>query len=245
MTVVVGGVGELFQGDLDLGRRAVEMLAREDLGEDVHVEDLHYGAVAVAQRLEDLRPASLVLVGAAQRGREPGTVERRRIRAVDRPAEELQRAVGDAVVGYVTIDLVVEVAFAFGALPARTVAVEVEPVLTGPADHLSPQVERLLGEVVRLAAAEARRAPLLAVADELRSRPRGVPTLEPLDALLAELHLLDEEGRWGRAFALRDRLRERIAAGEGTADEEDRARARALVEELDRLDGGVVPRASG
>lgn len=244
MTVVVGGVGELYQGDLDLGRRAVEVLAREDLGGDVVVEDLHYGAVAVVQRLEDLRPSSLVLVGAAQRGREPGTLERRRIRGVDRPADELQRSVGDAVVGYVTIDLVVEVAFAFGALPARTVAIEIEPVLTGPADHLSPHVERLLGDAVRLAADEALRARLLAMADDVRSLRHGVPTLEPLDGLLAELDVLDEEGHWGRAFVLRDRLRDRIASGEGV-DEEDRAHAWALVEELDRLDGGVGPRAFG
>ena len=64
MQILVGGVGELYQGDLDLGRRAVERLGTEDLGPGVLVEELHYGAVAVAQRLEDLRPDLLILIGA-------------------------------------------------------------------------------------------------------------------------------------------------------------------------------------
>ena len=67
MTVLVGGVSELFQGDLDLGRLAVARLLDEDLGPGVLVEDLHYGAVAVAQRLEEVRPDTLVLVGAVRR----------------------------------------------------------------------------------------------------------------------------------------------------------------------------------
>lgn len=137
MSVFVGGVAELWQGDLDLGRLAAARLADEELGPDVVVEDLHYGAVAVAQRLEELRPDVLVLVGAAERGRTPGAVERRELGPPEITAEEAQAAVGDAVTGYVTIDLVVEVAWALGALPPRTVAVEVEPHATEPGEPLS------------------------------------------------------------------------------------------------------------
>ncbi len=238
MTVLVGGVGQLYQGDLDLGRHAVEVLAGQDLGAGVVVEDLHYGAVAVVQRLEDLRPASLVLVGAAQRGRPAGTLERRRVRGVDRPPEELQLAVGDAVTGYVTIDLVVEVAFALGALPARTVTIEVEPVSVEPAEGLSPRAERLVGEVVRLAAQEARRARLLALADDLRALRRATGrALAPLDALLAELDALDEHGGWGRTFQLREALGDPLAGdgGDDAPGAHHQALARALVAELDRL----------
>lgn len=158
LTVLVGGVGQLYQGDLDFGRHAAEALAREQLGAGVVVENLHYGAVAVVQRLHDLQPQALVLIGAVQRGRAPGTLERRRIHGVDLPAEELQRAVREALTGYVTLDLVVEVAFALDALPARTVAIELEPVLLEPAERLSPDAERRLREAVLLAGGEARRA---------------------------------------------------------------------------------------
>jgi hydrogenase maturation protease len=151
---VVGGVAHLFQGDLDLGRRAVELLAHDDLGPGVFVEEFSYGAVAVAQRLQELNPDLLVLVGAKARGREPGTVERRELVALPRSSEELQCAVADAVTGYIDVDLVLEVAQALDALPRRTVTIEVEPATTEPSDQLSPTAEAALAAVVDLVRAE-------------------------------------------------------------------------------------------
>lgn len=137
--ILVGGVGQLWQGDLDIGRRAAERLAEILTGPGVEVEDLYYGAVAVAQRLEELRPHALVLVGATARpGRQPGTVEARKVVASDPDLRSLQGAVADAVTGYVGIDLLIDVATALQALPPVTVVVEVEPAATAPGDHLSP-----------------------------------------------------------------------------------------------------------
>lgn len=161
--MLVGGVGELWQGDLDLGRRAAEALAAEELGPGVLVEELSYGAVAVAQRLEELRPRALVLVGAAARGRHPGTVERREVGGEPLPPAEAQLAVGDAVTGYVSIDLLVQVAQALGALPADTVAIEVEPVSTESSEQLTHEAEAGLAEALELVRTEvrARRAPVV------------------------------------------------------------------------------------
>jgi hydrogenase maturation protease len=155
--VVVGGVGHLYQGDLDLGRVAVERLAHDDLGPDVVVEEFSYGAVAVAQRLEELRPEVLVLIGAAARERSPGAVERRDVVALPRSPQEIQRAVADAVTGYIDLDLVLEVAHGLGALPRRVVVVEVEPALTQPAEHLSSAAEAGLAEALDLVRAEVAR----------------------------------------------------------------------------------------
>lgn len=209
MRILVGGVSELFQRDLDLGRLAVERLQRETWaragGAEVLVEELHYGAVAVTQRLEDLRPDVLVLVSAVRRDRAPGTVERLKVDAPVLTPGEWQAAVGDAVTGYVHVDLLVEVASGLGALPARTVVVEVEPEVVGPGEGLSPSAQRGLEEALELVRAEVLRAPLLRLAEELRSLVDG-DRLEPSDsrdavrALLDELHLLDGTGRWGRSF---------------------------------------------
>jgi hydrogenase maturation protease len=242
VTVLVGGVGQLYQGDLDLGRLAAERLAGQPLGPDVLVEDLHYGAVAVAQRLQELRPRALVLVGAVARGRPPGRVERRRIGDLRLPPEQVQRAVADAVTGYVTLDLVVDVAVGLGALPARTTVVEVEPAGTGPAEDLSPQAKAALDVAIRLVWAEVRRIPLMELADKLRVRSQGAglepaPALDTLRDLLGELGQLEEHGRWGATFVLRDRLRRRIADGDTGfgMDHLDWGLWWALIEELDRL----------
>lgn len=242
MAVLVGGVSQLYQGDLDLGRLAAERLATEPLGPGVVVEDLHYGAVAVVQRLQDLEPRALVLVGAEARGRTPGTVERRRVHAPTLPTDQVQQSVRDAITGYVTIDLIVEVAEGLGALPARTVAIEVEPTRTEVGEELSPAAVSGLDEALRVVQTEVDRIPLLELADELRQllgtdRLGPSPALDTLRALLRELEVLDEQGRWGATFALRDRLRRRIADGlTGDGMEHlDWGLWWTLIEELDRL----------
>ncbi len=223
-----------------MGRLVVERLQARDLGSEVLVEDLYYGAVAVAQRLEELAPESLILVGAEQRGRPPGTVERRRVHT---PVPgDLQRAVEEAITGYVSIEIALRVASCLGVLPARTVAIEAEPASTAPSERLSGAAQRALEELLARVEAEVRRAPLLTLADRLRpmvsdQRLEYSPALQSLKDLLAELHLLEEEGRWGRTLMLRDRLQLRISLGETGEgmDHLDWALWWALLEELDRL----------
>lgn len=245
VTVLVGGVGELYQGDLDFGRRIVERLAGEELGDHVSVEDLHYGGVAVAQRIEELGVTTLVLVGATDRGRAAGTLERRRYSAdrLDLTPEELQAAVTDAVTGYVTIDLVVEVAHALGVLPPRIVAFDVEPVVrNGPDDALSSVVAGVVDEAVHLIRIEARRAPLFVSAEELRATVAdghlaASPAVAALESLVEEIRGLDDEGRWGATFARRDRLKAVLGSG-GTPEGMTRLDTGLwwnLIEEIDRL----------
>lgn len=242
MTVFVGGVSELFQGDLDLGRRAAEMLSVEQLGSHVVVEDLHYGAVSVVHRLNDLTPTTMILVGATERGRAPGTVDRTLVGPLTLTPAQTQAAVGDAVVGYVSLDLVVQVAFGLKALPPRTVLVDVEPAEIGPCDRLSSIGERALQRAVRMVRTEVHRTPLMELAETLRSLCTGdrlepVPAVEVMIDLLRELEQLDGGGSWGSAFRERDRLRLRISegqTGEGM-DHLDWGLWWALIEEIDRL----------
>lgn len=242
VTVLVGGVSQLYQGDFDLGRLAAERLCTQPLGSGVRVEELHYGAVAVVQRLQDLDPGALVLVGAETRGRTPGTVERRRVRPAGLPTEQVQQAVRDAVTGYVTIDLLVEVATGLGALPGRTVSIEVEPSCTEAGTELSPAAAAGLEEALLLVQTEVDRMPLLELTDDLgplvdADRLGPAPAFDTLRALLGELEMLDEHGRWGATFSLRDRLRRNIADGQTCAgmDHLDWGLWWALIEELDRL----------
>ncbi len=242
MTVVLAGVGELFQGDLDLGRLAAERLQTEGFRPDVLVEDWFYGAVAVTQRIDELRPGTLVLVGAVRRGRRPGTVERRWVTPSSLNREELQSAVGDAVTGYVGIDLIIDVATGLSVLPRRTVAVEVEPEDVSPGEGLTATAASGLERALELVRAEVRRIPLFELAADLRQLMAGdrlepAPAVTVVRALLEDVSLLEREGRWGHVFALRDRLSDAIATGktgEGM-DGQDWSLWWALVEEVDRV----------
>jgi hypothetical protein len=242
-TVVVGCVSQLFQGDLDLGRRAAAHLAAADLPAWVSVEDLHYGAIAVSQRLEDLSPRTLILVGAEEGGRPPGAVERRRVHPTARDPVEVQVAVDNAGTGYVSIGLIVEVADGFGVLPQRTVLIEVEPVRVAPTDELTPQAEEGLTRAVELVLIEVRRTPVLELAARIRELLADGhigpnPARDALEALLGELDRLDREGHWGRTFAERDRLRLAIAEGATGVgmDHRDWGLWWGMIEELDRLE---------
>jgi hypothetical protein len=243
MGALIGGVSQLYQGDLDLGRRAAARLAEQPPGNpEVLVEDLYYGAVAIAQRLQELTPSMLLLVGAERRGRTPGSIERRRIPQLDLRPEEVQVAVGDSVTGYVGIDLVVEVAWGLGVLPPRTVALEVEPVTIGPGTELSPVGADALERVVAMARLEVERVPLLELADEVRTELaqrmlEPSPALRAAEEILVALEVLDREGRWAGAFAARDRLRLAISNGEvgDGMTSLDWGLWWTLIEELDRL----------
>lgn len=249
--LLVGGVGQLYQGDHDLGRLAIEALAREVARPDVSIEDLYYGAVAVAQRLQELRPAALILIGTEERGRAPGTVERRLISTVALDPESVQRAVGDAVVGYVTLDLTVEVVAGLDALPDRTIVFEVEPGRTTPSEELTPECERALAEVVDLVRREIDRSPLFGLARDLEhllkeQHLQPSPALDTLGSLLEALRKVDAHGAWGSTFSLRDRLRRDIAdgrTGEGMSHL-DWGLWWALIEELDQLQSADVPPGS-
>lgn len=147
MTVLVGGVGELYQGDLDAGRHLADRL-RGTVEPHVTVEELHYGALAVSQLLEELQPDALVLAGAMPRGSATATVRRWQVDPDQSPAPlEAQRAIQQAVTGYVDIDLIVTACAALGTLPRHTVVVEIEPATTeGPSEELSVEVAAALDE---------------------------------------------------------------------------------------------------
>jgi hypothetical protein len=72
------------------------------------------------------------------------------------PPSVAARAIAEAITGYVTIDLVLEVAAGLGVLPQDTVTIELEPVRTGPADGLSREAEAALEEALALVRVELR-----------------------------------------------------------------------------------------
>jgi hypothetical protein len=107
--------------------------------------------------LEELRPELLVLAGAKERGRPPGTVERRPIEPLTLAPEDVQRAVADAITGYIDMDLVLAVAHGLGALPPRTVAIEVEPEAIEPSERLTPVAAAGLERAIELVREEVAR----------------------------------------------------------------------------------------
>lgn len=163
--VLVGGFGQPWHRDLDFGSRFVCCAEALDWPDGVTVEDLSFSAVHVVHRLQELRPAKVVIVAGVARGSDPaGTVRRYRIEPEPTPSGEVHEHLLDAVGGAVDLDEALAVARHWAALPPVSVRIEVEPGDTSFGLGLSEDVAASIDTV------------LAAVRDELGSAPPPAAT---------------------------------------------------------------------
>lgn len=147
--VLVGGVGYRNLSDLSAGPLLADALG--DLGPGVEVEDLSYGPIDVLFALQARAPYdALIIIAAAERGAEPGTV--RVTEWVSPPIDpgDLQARIAEAVTGVISHENLLHILAYFRALPERTVVVEIEPEVTTYGDRPSPRVERALTHAAEL-----------------------------------------------------------------------------------------------
>lgn len=175
--VLVAGFGQPWQRDLDFGSRFVACAEDLDWPDGVLVEDLSFSAVHVVHRLQELRPAQVIIVAGVPRGWDPaGTVRRYRIEPEPTPVGEVHEHLLDAVAGAVDLDDAMSVARHWAALPPVSVRIEVEPGDTSFGLGLSEVVAASIDTV------------LAAVREELGNAPSSAPTTvsdEHISQLLA------------------------------------------------------------
>ncbi|HEX2048107.1 MAG TPA: SpoIIE family protein phosphatase [Acidimicrobiales bacterium] len=134
---LVAGFGRPGMRDLDFGRQLVDCLQQLDWPDGVVVEDLSCSVPLVLHRLQELRPAKVVLLGAVPRELDPPATIRRY--HPDQPTD-----VAD-------IDHTLAAAHQWGGLPSDTVVIEVEPAETsfgmGFSEELAGCIDRILDMV--------------------------------------------------------------------------------------------------
>ncbi len=141
--VLVAGVGNIFLGDDGFGVEVARALARRELPERVHVGDYGTSGMHLAFDLLDGYDMT-ILVDAAPRGEEPGTVSVLDLRgSVPRPH-------GGPPDGHgMHPEAVLSVLDMLGGSPGHMLVVGCEPVDTGQRMGLSRPVERAVGVAVR------------------------------------------------------------------------------------------------
>jgi hydrogenase maturation protease len=182
---LVGGFGKPGMRDLDFGRVVADWFQQLEWPEGVAVEDLSCAAPLVLHRLQELRPAKVVLVGAVARGLDPpGTVRRYTVDLTPSQPDEVHRSVEETVMGMVDLDHTLTMARHWGGLPVDTVVIEIEPAETffglGFSDVLASCLDPVL-EMVREELAMEDGAPAV-VWEEVADRPRP-ELVEPSDKL--------------------------------------------------------------
>jgi hydrogenase maturation protease len=147
LRVLVGGVGYRFLRDGALGLYITDTLAAR-AGDGIEVEDLGYHPIGFVQNLQERPPYDrIVLVGAVARGRTPGTLEAYRWSHALPDEREIQERVSEAVTGIISLDNLLIISEAFGALPEDVRVVEAEPADEGWGDGFSPEIQARLAEV--------------------------------------------------------------------------------------------------
>jgi hydrogenase maturation protease len=125
---LIGGFGQPGMRDLDVGRHLIEYLRELTWPPGVVVEDLSSAALLVLHRLQELRPAKVVLVGAVPRGQDlPAVLRRYRLDPTPARPEDVRDGLQESASGLVDLDHTLAVARHWGGLPVDTVVIEVEP----------------------------------------------------------------------------------------------------------------------
>jgi hydrogenase maturation protease len=157
LRTLIAGVGHFNLSDLSLGPIVAAQLREEHRPQNIEVDDLSYGPIAVVHRLGESTPPyeRLVLVAAVDRGFPEPRLRCYRWDGVLPPAREIQARVAEAVTGIVDLDNLLVVTGQFGVLPREVYVVEVQPLRTEYGLETSAPVTARLPEVRRLARALA------------------------------------------------------------------------------------------
>lgn len=125
---LIGGLGLPGMRDLDFGRQVVRYLELLDWPEGVVVEDLSCAAHLALHRIQELHPATVVLIGAAVRdGRSAGSVHHYRLDPGPPPPQLVHDGLAAAASGMADLDHTLAVVRHWGALPADSTVIEVQP----------------------------------------------------------------------------------------------------------------------
>ncbi|HEX2193230.1 MAG TPA: SpoIIE family protein phosphatase [Acidimicrobiales bacterium] len=176
---LVGGFGLPTRRDLDFGRQFVEYAGALDWPDDVVVEDLSWAPHLVLHRLQELGPATVVLVGSVERGAGPaGSVRHYRLDPAQPDPGDVHLSLSEGLAGTGELHHTLRVLQHWGALPADTVIVEVEPADTSFGLGFSEEVGSSIDEVVDAVRTALGSPPDLFAAEDPLGREAQGPTTD-------------------------------------------------------------------
>lgn len=127
--LLIAGCGYRNLRDLSFGPELIDRLSDLSWPPEVQIEDFSYGAVAVYQWLLEHgdRFDRAIFVGAAAKGRRPGSLRRQAWTGTSEDDEAVQARIAEALTGVVSLDNLLVICERFGALPPEVSIIEVEP----------------------------------------------------------------------------------------------------------------------
>jgi len=153
MRTLIAGVGYSNLSDSSIGPIAAAELKSHAWPPDIKIDDLSYGPIAAVHNFAEVDPRyeRLVLITAADFGAQPPAMRWDRWPAVLPDAEEVQARVVEATSGVIDWKNLLVVLQQFEVLPSEVFIIAVQPVNTDFGMELSPGMQKLMPEILRVA----------------------------------------------------------------------------------------------
>jgi Ni,Fe-hydrogenase maturation factor len=144
MKVLIAGVGHPNLKDLSFGQVFLAHLKTLDWAENIELENLSFGAIAVLQWFQDYpnKFDKVIFVSAAERDfREKGKLITYRWDFPQKTETEVQDCVNESVTGIISLDNLLTILTYFKVLPQIVEVMELEPIDTEIGFECSPKIE--------------------------------------------------------------------------------------------------------
>ncbi|CAN5678501.1 hypothetical protein BH24ACI3_BH24ACI3_05590 [soil metagenome] len=144
MRVLIAGVGHPNLKDLSFGQIFLAHLKQQEWPDNVDLENLSFGAIAVLQWFQD-NPGKydrVVFVSAAEReGRDPGVLNVYQWNFAPLDETVVQECVAESVTGIISLDNLMMILQYFKALPTDVMVLDLERVDSEIGFDCSPEVK--------------------------------------------------------------------------------------------------------
>ena len=158
--VLVGGIGLPWLRDLDFGTQFVRRFEGLEWPEHVLVEDLSFAAHRVLDRIVEIGPSRVILVGCMPREVDPpGTVRRYQLDLTPPSDQEVHERLGESAGGIIDLDHTLAVVRYWKGFPPGTVVIEVEPGDRSFGLGFSVEVEGVVDAVLGMVREEVAKPP--------------------------------------------------------------------------------------
>ena len=149
--ILVGGIGLPWLRDLDFGTQFIRRIEGEEWPEGVSVEDMSFSGHRVLDRLLEMRPHKVILVGCMPRDIDPaGTIRRYKL-DLDLPEDEdITERLSESIGGIIDLDHILAICRWGKGFPPDTVVIEVEPGDRSFGLGFSEEVEETVDEVLAM-----------------------------------------------------------------------------------------------
>lgn len=150
--VLIGTIGYSNLRDYSIGPKLLPRLKQMEWPSGIEIEELNWSPIAIVQKFQTLPVPydRIVLLTARSCGRPAGTITLRRWMGGLPDPKNIQARISEAVTGVISVDNLLIIGEHFEIWPEEVMIVDVEPGQEEMGEALTPQVEAVVPDVLKM-----------------------------------------------------------------------------------------------